>query len=121
MQIRSDRAEGGMKYRWFSSNPAKGFTLGTKAQIWVQTLTKLADFFGTTIDYLVGHTPSSSIETEENMEADPFRPGRRRDEVPLVLQQPRQGLYPGDQGPDLGPCDRGFPKQGGLKDAKNII
>ncbi len=35
MQIRSDRAEGGMKYRWFSSNPAKGFTLGTKAQIWV--------------------------------------------------------------------------------------
>ena len=35
MQIRSDRAEGGMKYRWFSSNPAKGFTLGTKAQTWV--------------------------------------------------------------------------------------
>lgn len=34
----------------------------------IQTLTKLADFFGTTIDYLVGHTPSSSIETEENME-----------------------------------------------------
>ena len=35
MQIRSDRAEGGMKYRWFSSNPAKGFTLGTKAQTWI--------------------------------------------------------------------------------------
>lgn len=31
----------------------------------IQTLKKLADFFGITIDYLVGHTPSSSIETGE--------------------------------------------------------
>ena len=35
MQIRSDRSAGGMKYRWFSSNPEKGFLYGTKAQSWV--------------------------------------------------------------------------------------
>lgn len=35
MQIRSDKGEGGMKYRWFSSNPEKGFSCGAKAQTWI--------------------------------------------------------------------------------------
>lgn len=35
MQVRQDHASGKDKYRWFSSNPAKNFACGTKAQSWV--------------------------------------------------------------------------------------
>lgn len=34
----------------------------------IQTLAKLADFFGTTIDYLVGHSPSPKQTVEEEVE-----------------------------------------------------
>ena len=47
-------------------------------------------------------------------DADPVRPGRGRHEIPLALQQSHKRLYPGGQGPNLGPCHGRCPKQGGL-------
>lgn len=35
MQIRRDHCSDKDKYRWFASNPAKGFECGTKARAWV--------------------------------------------------------------------------------------